>query len=780
MAPKPSAPAAATSAGAPQAARGSLGALTNGPMNGAKNGAGVTVLTRPVQAMPFAQGRGGSAGGSAGAGGGGGGTAGRASRLAELDALLDGVFVAPRVIDQRAFDELAGALRSIVRDAATQAVVLESSSVEVKGLGSQLREATQALESRLDSAQRALPALEERVGRAERVLDAAKVELAARVAQIKDHALKDLSIDDATVFSLIEGRAREMARALAKQAIAEEMAQARAAMATEIQKQVDACVARVFEAASRADEAASRAEGLTQRLDAAAAREREALERVNSAVAESESTVQRLTGLGEACESRGQSMVSRVSRVVQEALEAETSLGAQAASLAERVATARTHAEDARRILDEARERADLVARGAEESARIAVERLDAAKRAADTAALAQERGRALAERTISELQAKASEVQAAADATVASAGENLRSALAAAAREVGEHDLLARLEQRVRDAKVADETLADALVAAAEHVDRTSREAMTRATADLDSRLRERADATIASAIEDAQRRADAVARTLAESVASAERQHRDAIASATRDMAERLAAMSASVDALVARAGEVERSTEAFDELRAATDVATLTAAELRELVAAGEQGEARADVVRAACEAARDEADAATCRLGDAIAHGSSRMDALCIALDHMRTEYEHLLSASQEASRMVAPVVQELTRRIELAREVIGADVRAAIDQAVAATIAPTTTRVREMGDWLTALVTQADQIGRALDRMTARHALLLAKVEGRAPGAQDGGASGVSNGGGTSAGPRGPEGKAAESARDQQRDQQRRA
>jgi hypothetical protein len=724
-------------------------------MDIAKNGTGVTVLTRPVQAMPLAQGRGGNAGG----GGGGGG----ASRLAELDALLDGVFVAPRVIDQRAFDELAGALRSIVRDAAAQAVVLESSSVEVKGLGSQLREATQALESRLDTAQRALPALEERVGRAERVLDAAKVELAARVAQIKDHALKDLSIDDATVFALIEGRAREMARAIAKQAIAEEMAQARAAMATEIQKQVDACVARVFEAASRADDAASRAEGLTQRLDAAAAREREALERVNAAVAESESTVQRLTGLGEACESRGQSMVSRVSRVVQEALEAETSLGAQAASLAERVATARTHAEEARRILDEARERADLVARGAEESTRIAVERLDAAKRAADAAALSQERTRALAERTLSD-------VQATAEATVASAGESLRSALASAAREVGEHDLLARLEQRVRDARVADETLADALVAAAEHVDRTSREAMTRATADLDSRLRERADATIASAIEDAQRRADAVARTLADSVASAERQHRDAIASATRDMAERLAAMSASVDALVARAGEVERSTEAFDELRAATDVATLTAAELRELVAAGEQGEARAEGVRAAFEAARGEADAATRRLGDAIAHGSSRMDALCIALDHMRTEYEHLLSASQEASRMVAPVVQELTRRIELAREVIGADVRAAIDQAVAATIAPTTTRVREMGDWLTALVTQADQIGRALDRMTARHALLLAKVEGRVQSAPDGGASGP--------GSRGPEGKAPESARDHLRDPQR--
>src|SRR5262245_56871729 len=100
--------------------------------------------------------------------------------LPAVETMLEKVFLTPRVVDQRAFDELASSLRALVHDAAAQGQGLLATTSEVKLLSDQLREATRELQQRVESAARVVPSLDERVGRAEVLLDRTGKELAAR------------------------------------------------------------------------------------------------------------------------------------------------------------------------------------------------------------------------------------------------------------------------------------------------------------------------------------------------------------------------------------------------------------------------------------------------------------------------------------------------------------------------------------------------------------------------------------------------------------------------
>lgn len=69
-----------------------------------------------------------------------------------VEALLEKVFLTPRVVDQRAFDEFSGSLRALVRDAAVQNKALATTTVEVKALSEQLRGASRELQTHLQAA----------------------------------------------------------------------------------------------------------------------------------------------------------------------------------------------------------------------------------------------------------------------------------------------------------------------------------------------------------------------------------------------------------------------------------------------------------------------------------------------------------------------------------------------------------------------------------------------------------------------------------------------------
>lgn len=69
-----------------------------------------------------------------------------------VEALLERVFLTPRVVDQRAIDELSGSLKTLVREAGVQNKALATTTVEVKALSEQLRGASRELQTHLQAA----------------------------------------------------------------------------------------------------------------------------------------------------------------------------------------------------------------------------------------------------------------------------------------------------------------------------------------------------------------------------------------------------------------------------------------------------------------------------------------------------------------------------------------------------------------------------------------------------------------------------------------------------
>lgn len=629
---------------------------------------------------------------------------GGGTRLADLDAILDATFVAPRVVDQRAFDELAGVLKGLVRDAAGQAVTLEASTIEVKNLGTQLRDATIALESRLDSAQKALPAIEQRVSRAENVLEAARGELASRVAQIKEAALKDLSIDDATIRGLIADRAREMARAIAQETVRDELAALRKGVIDAIRQDASSAITQSIERA-----AATRGE-----LEQYTTRATSLLERLVTSTGAAEAAVERLHGLTDASDVRIAAINERLSHHVQEAREADAHL---AGAIAQATSTASTLSRQTIEQIEVASTKA-----------------LDAAAQAQASSTMA---GASIAkaqdvERTVERLCRESTErlAQAQRDATeAASRAEQTQHLIEYANGQAIETQtsLLAATQDAIQSIRDMTEGMA------------------TQAVKDLvqsaEDRVRDASDDAIRDAIQRADERAQSLRTDLANEFQQHERKHREAIAQATRDMADRIATMSTTIESLRAKAAEVDQAMRTVADLRDATNIATRTEAQMREL-AANNALDSAALLARAdAIASAQQQADDVVVRLSTLLSNTNERTEALAHSLDYMRQEYEHLLKASQEAARMTAPVAEELARQRELVTRVVQDEIPQRVTKAVEGVVAPAVGKVQEMGDWLTALIAQAGQIGSALDKVALKHQPRLRAIESALAAAQ---------------------------------------
>ncbi|MCC6428474.1 MAG: hypothetical protein IT435_16855 [Phycisphaerales bacterium] len=209
----------------------------------------------------------------------------------DADHIIDNVFITPKVLDRRAFDELSAALRQLVRDAASQGQALHGTAGEVKAMGDSLREATRQLQARLEAALKVAPALDQRVAKAEQIVQLAidrnklTEHLEASLGQIIDARLADFTrrLTAATAeqedrLRLLTTRAAEEidARRARLQADAEQACeqinQARAKLATEAEgleqitrSQVDSAAERLAEPIRQADK---RAADLISRLDA--------------------------------------------------------------------------------------------------------------------------------------------------------------------------------------------------------------------------------------------------------------------------------------------------------------------------------------------------------------------------------------------------------------------------------------------------------------------------------------------------------------------------------
>lgn len=84
---------------------------------------------------------------------------------------LSEVFVSPRVVDRRTFEEYSLTLQQLIREASGHGRTLEVTSTEVRTLRETVQTLTRDLQVRLDAAGKVLPSLEQRIARAEQTAE---------------------------------------------------------------------------------------------------------------------------------------------------------------------------------------------------------------------------------------------------------------------------------------------------------------------------------------------------------------------------------------------------------------------------------------------------------------------------------------------------------------------------------------------------------------------------------------------------------------------------------
>lgn len=293
-----------------------------------------------------------------------------------LEPLADEIFLTPRVVDKRTFDEFSALLRELVRAAQEQGKSLRGASQEAGGVKAGLESIAAELGSRLDAALKVVPALEQRTARAEQLMKVAidREALAERVAaqagplvkQVVEDALARLREQAAAIAETTLGRLQQATRQTegrlhdaAESAVARlEAAQAQARQAAaEIHEQAGA---RLADAARHAGiEAQAVAQRLREDLDRAAedhahqagAARDEGLAAIEAARREG---LDALRGLGEEVAARA------VEAVRQAELALETAASRHASALE----------ADAERTLASAREAQGKLAVGVEQAAR--------------------------------------------------------------------------------------------------------------------------------------------------------------------------------------------------------------------------------------------------------------------------------------------------------------------------------------------------------------------------------------------------------------------------
>lgn len=170
----------------------------------------------------------------------------------DIERVLDEVFLTPRVVDQRTFDELAAGLKALVREAAEQARALSEASRDMQRMDESLRAATKELHGKLESAVGVLPSLDQRVERAEGVLEEAKGTLQERLREMKAISGDDFRIDRERIVERVKGEVSGAIAAIVEQ----ELRGAKAA----IESATGRCIARVQHAMGELDTASREGE----------------------------------------------------------------------------------------------------------------------------------------------------------------------------------------------------------------------------------------------------------------------------------------------------------------------------------------------------------------------------------------------------------------------------------------------------------------------------------------------------------------------------------------
>jgi hypothetical protein len=102
-----------------------------------------------------------------------------------IEERLNGAFVAPRVVDQQAFEDLSSTLRGLMKDAVSQGRMLMGATGDIKNLDEQARQTGRQLQNTLETAARLLPMLDQRMTKAEQISTIMNRDIAARLETLK-------------------------------------------------------------------------------------------------------------------------------------------------------------------------------------------------------------------------------------------------------------------------------------------------------------------------------------------------------------------------------------------------------------------------------------------------------------------------------------------------------------------------------------------------------------------------------------------------------------------
>jgi len=186
---------------------------------------------------------------------------------ADTDRVLREVFLTPRVIDRRVYDDLAEGLRSLIVRAGGEQRSLEQSRSEAARVGDRLDRASEDMKARLRTAARMLEALEERVGRAEAAAKSAE-ERATAAGVLVRKLEQELTGKIEAQAEAFEQRLRRSV--LEAEARVSKAAEAAALHAGQVQEQFEQQSDRALEMLEQAGAADERAAQTVKRLESLA------------------------------------------------------------------------------------------------------------------------------------------------------------------------------------------------------------------------------------------------------------------------------------------------------------------------------------------------------------------------------------------------------------------------------------------------------------------------------------------------------------------------------
>jgi hypothetical protein len=121
-----------------------------------------------------------------------------------IDAILDRAFLAPRIVNERAYEDWSERLKELMHSAREERRLLADDIATLRSLSETLRASDNSLTGKIDLAAKAVPAIEQRMSRAEQALVRAATEAAEQVRRLEAAKDRRFEIDRVRIEGLIE------------------------------------------------------------------------------------------------------------------------------------------------------------------------------------------------------------------------------------------------------------------------------------------------------------------------------------------------------------------------------------------------------------------------------------------------------------------------------------------------------------------------------------------------------------------------------------------------